>query len=93
MKTMKKTSLYMAFAALAASAALTACDNDFATPPAILPPCYEIEGNTPLLDIKTDYWSQVEGHADVHTSKTATQSSSQAAYAHPTNLATSYARS
>lgn len=65
MKTMKKTSLYMAFAALAASAALTACDNDLATPPAILPPCYEIEGNTPLLDIKTDYWSQVEGHADV----------------------------
>ncbi len=62
---MKKTSIYLAAGAIALTSALTACDNDFATPPAILPPAYEIEGNTPLLDIKTDNWQYLGGHYEM----------------------------
>ena len=62
---MKKTLLYTAAAALAVSAALTSCDDNFTHPPVIMPPCIDVQETLPLLDFKAEYWSTLSAPATV----------------------------
>lgn len=52
---MKFKALYLA-AAVAASAALTACDDDFARPPMIMPEAPNIETTSTIPVVKTTFW-------------------------------------
>ncbi len=49
--------IYTAAAVLGLSTVLTACDDNFAYPPIVLPESVDIEGNINLLDFKTQYWN------------------------------------
>ena len=51
--------------ALAASAALTSCDDNFTYPPVIMPPCVDVVPTTTLEDFKADYWSYLSSCTDV----------------------------
>ena len=54
---MKHKLLYIAAAALASSAALSSCDDNFTHPPVIMPPSANVEPTATLADVKADYWS------------------------------------
>lgn len=62
---MKHSLLYIAAAALAASAALSSCDDNFTHPPVITPPCIDVEPSMPLLDFKTEYWSALSTPTEI----------------------------
>ena len=47
---------YICIAALGAAAVFGACDDNFETPPVIMPPVTEVEGTISLNDFKTLYW-------------------------------------
>lgn len=66
---MKHTLLYISAAALAMSAALTSCDDNFVHPPVIMPPTENLEPTTTLADIKTQYWSSVADQSPVTIGK------------------------
>ncbi|MCM1066144.1 MAG: DUF5689 domain-containing protein [Muribaculaceae bacterium] len=61
---MKKTLLYIA-AGMMAATAFTACDDDFATPPAIVPEAVQVEESLPLADFKAQYWSSISAPTTV----------------------------
>lgn len=56
---MKNYRIYIAAAVLAAAA--TGCDDDFARPPMVYPSTPDITPTSNIRDIKTQYWSIVEG--------------------------------
>lgn len=53
---MKSNKIYLAGALLAAAASFTACDDDFARPPMILPPTVDVEPTASLFDFKQSVW-------------------------------------
>lgn len=57
---------YICIAALGAAALLGACDDNFETPPVIMPPVTEVDGTISLNDFKTLYWGTLaSGPAEV----------------------------
>lgn len=62
---MKHTLLYIAAAALATSAALSSCDDNFTRPPVIMPPCVDVEPTATIEDIKAQYWSSLSAPAEI----------------------------
>ncbi len=62
---MKHTLLYISALALATSAALTSCDDNFTHPPVIMPPCVDVVPNSTIADIKADYWSYLGSCTDI----------------------------
>lgn len=57
---------YICIAALGAAALFGACDDNFETPPVIMPPVTEVDGTISLNDFKTLYWGTLaSGPADV----------------------------
>ncbi|MDE6134477.1 MAG: hypothetical protein K2F79_02760, partial [Muribaculaceae bacterium] len=57
---MKHTLLYIAAAAVGASA-MVSCDNDFEYPPVVLPSVAQVTPTTTLPQLKAEYWSTVQG--------------------------------
>ncbi len=62
---MKHTLLYIAAAALATSAALSSCDDNFTHPPVIMPPSTSVEATLPLIDFKSEYWASLSDPMEV----------------------------
>lgn len=62
---MKHTLSYIAAAALAASASLISCDDNFTHPPVIMPPCADVVPTTTMLDFKTQYWATMSSPTTV----------------------------
>lgn len=62
---MKHSLLYIAAGLVAASAAFTACDNDFTYPPVIMPPVTDVDGNIEMAEFKTEYWSALNAPTTV----------------------------
>lgn len=55
MTIMKNTLLYIAAAALGVSALLSSCDDDFTTPPVVMPPTENVESTMTLPEFKAEY--------------------------------------
>lgn len=62
---MKHSFLYIAAAAAALSTAMVSCDDNFTYPPIVLPETVDVEGNIPLLDLKTQYAGSLTAPATV----------------------------
>ncbi len=62
---MKHTLLYIPAAALALSAALASCDDNFTHPPVIMPPCVDVVPNATIADIKADYWGNLGSPTEI----------------------------
>jgi len=56
---MKNTLLYIAAAALGVSALLSSCDDDFTTPPVVMPPTENVESTMTLPEFKAEYWKTI----------------------------------
>lgn len=67
---MKKSFLYISAAMIAASAALTACDDNFVHPPVIMPPAVEVDATTTLADFKTEFWGAVSAPTTIDVNPT-----------------------
>lgn len=66
---MKNRLLYIATAALAASALLASCDDDFATPPVILPPTANLTPNITVPEFKAQYWNTISAPQTIGTTE------------------------
>ncbi len=55
----------MAAAFLAGTAVLASCDDDFTTPPVVMPPTVDIQPTVTLAEFKADYWSSLGTPAEV----------------------------
>ena len=56
---MKNTLLYIAAAALGVSALFSSCDDDFTTPPVVMPPTENVESTMTLPEFKAEYWKTI----------------------------------
>lgn len=66
---MKTRLLYLAAAAVAGSVFFASCDDDFATPPVILPPTANLQANVTLSDFKAQYWNTTSAPRTVGTTE------------------------
>ena len=62
---MKHSLIYTAAAVIGLSTVLVACDDNFTYPPVVLPEGVDVEGNIPLLDLKTEYAASLSAPATV----------------------------
>lgn len=62
---MKHSLIYTAAAVIGLSTVLVACDDNFTYPPVVLPESVDVEGNIPLLDLKTEYAASLSAPATV----------------------------
>lgn len=63
---MKKTLLYIA--ALLGVTAFSACDDDFARPPMVLPETVEVEANYSIPQVKNRYWANMSTPTNIGVS-------------------------